>query len=238
MLWVKGVPVTVSVVQGYDATHSDISSLPRGQAAGYVTGMDGIMWTEEDWAAHPRAVRIDQSPVNTSLDETADVLDYENGAATISDIADWAKAAFANYHAAARPGQRSPAIYMSAGNVTAVANALTAAKITGVGLWIASWTGNQSAAIAQVASGSGPYPVIGVQYEDAGAYDVDIFSVPWLTTVSAVPSPHAKAQVPPGQWNDPFAWTWAQVSVLGTGEDGKNHMFSLNTASGTWIKAY
>jgi len=229
--------MTITTVRGFDATHADIASLPAGQAAGYITGSSEVEWTGEDWAAHIRAVRIDQSPANTSFDETADVLDYEGSAATISDVAPWAKAALANYNSAARPGQRSPAIYMSAVNVTAVVNALTAGKVTGIGLWIADWTNNQAAATAEVASGNGPYPVIAVQYQNAGLYDEDIFSVPWLTSVStAAPAPVVQAQVPPGQWSDPAAWTWAEVTVTGTGLDGKLHSFVLSVNAGTWVK--
>lgn len=228
--------MTVTTVQGFDAIHANIASLPKGQAAGYLTGSAEIQWTGEDWAAHVRAVRIDQSPVNTPADETADVLDYENSAATISDIAPWAKAALADYRSAARPGQRSPAIYMSRSSVTAVVNALAAGKVTGVGLWVADWTGNQAAATAEVASGNGPYPVIGVQYQNAGLYDENMFSVPWLTAVSSAVPVAVPAQVPPGQWKDPSAWTWAEVTVTGTGLDGKLHSFVLDTAAGTWVK--
>lgn len=230
--------IMVSTVQGFDATHDNIGSLPKGQAAGYVTGSGGIMWTAGDWAAHPNAVRIDQSPVLSGTDETADVLDYENGAATISDIAPWAKAALVNYHNAVRPGQRVPAVYCSRSNLTAVANALVAGKLTGVGLWVADWTGNEAIAAAQVASGSGPYPVIGVQYENAGDYDKNVFSVPWLTTVSVHPAaPAAHADEPPGQWNDPSAWSWLECVLIGKGLDGQLHVFSFDPANGTWVKS-
>lgn len=229
----------VSTVPGYDAIHANVGHLPNGQSAGYVTGSTDIMWTPEDWATHPRAVRIDQSATNTPLDETADVLDYERGAATISDVAPWAKAAQANYHNAVRPGQRFPAVYMSRSNVTAVVNALVAGKVTGVGLWVADWTGNEGAAAAEVAGGNGPYPVIAVQWKNGPQYDFDVFGVPWLTNVSAVkPPPPAKAQVPPGQWKDPAEWVWATASVVGTGMDGKSHSFTLDTSTGAWVKAF
>lgn len=176
----------MSIVLGYDVTHQFIDKAPKGQLAGYVTGSPDIMWTAADWAAHPGAVRIDQSPVNTALDESADVLDVEKGAATFADCAPWAKAALANFACAARQGQRRPAIYMSASNVTNVANALVAGGVTsGVGLWVADWNLTQAQAVQDVLTASGPFPVVAVQFTDSpGFYDVDVFSGAWLADQS------------------------------------------------------
>jgi len=168
----------------HDAIAANISSLPAGQAAGYCTGSGVVPWTAADWASHPGAVRIDQSPVNTALDEEADILDVENAAATPADVPGWVLAARDNYNRAVRPGQRAPAIYVNLSNVTAVANALVAAKLTGVGLWIANWNLNQPEAQAMLAVAGGPYPVIGVQFEDNGLYDTSVFSPAWLAAVS------------------------------------------------------
>lgn len=183
--------MTVPVILGYDAIHSNISSLPNAQAAGYVTGSGGVEWSAADWAAHPGAVRIDQSPVNTSSDETADVLDFESGAATTADLVPWCKAALASYKNKVRPGQRSPAVYCSASQVSTVVNALTAAKVSGIGLWVAHYGVGLAVAESAVAGGSGPYPIIGFQYDDTGgggAYDQDVFSIPWLNNVSQQPT--------------------------------------------------
>lgn len=224
----------IATIPGFDATHANISHLPPGQAAGYITGTPGIAWTSADWAAHPGAVRIDQSPVNTALDELADILDYENGAATLADLAPWRKAAHANYLSGARPGQRDPGIYCSRNNVTPVVNALIAGGVTACPLAVADYDFNfgEAAAAAEVAAASGPFPVIWRQYSDRGAgglYDLGVFSVPWLGAVSA-----ARPPVPPGQWNDPRAWTWAEVGLVGTGLDGRLHAFALD--GGQWVK--
>jgi hypothetical protein len=140
------------------------------------------------WAAHPGAIRIDQSPVNTALDETADVLDCEAGAATLADIAAWVLAARAAFTRGARPGQRHPAVYASRSNLTPVCNALAAAHVTGVGLWVADWTNDREAAVAELQASSGPYPVIGVQWQDAGRYDRDVFLGSWLSARSVKPA--------------------------------------------------
>jgi hypothetical protein len=173
----------VPVVLVYDAIAGNIGHLPKGQqAAGYTTGSGGIAWSAADWNAHPGAVRIDQD--TRAADHTADVLDVEGGAATPAEVPGWAKLVLESYHGGVRPGQRSPAVYANLSTVTTVVNALTAAKITGVGLWIAHWNDNEPADAAQVMAGSGPYPVIGVQYTDAGLYDISVFSRTWLDTVS------------------------------------------------------
>ena len=166
----------------YDATHSNIRHLPPGRAAGYVTGSLGVAWTAADFAAHHGAVHIDQSPILSGADKTADVLDVESGAATPGIAAPWVKAARAGLHHGTRPGQRHPAVYCSRSNVTPVVNALIAGGITsGVGLWIADWNNDQHQAAAEVAGAGGPFPVIGRQFRDAGFYDVSVFSVPWIT---------------------------------------------------------
>ncbi|HXJ26376.1 MAG TPA: hypothetical protein VNH17_11775, partial [Streptosporangiaceae bacterium] len=180
--------MTFGITLAYDVTGTYYSRVPPGQRCGYDTGSGGIAWTPDMWAANPGAVHIDQSPVNTALDEMSDVLDYERGAATLADIAPWAKAAQANFAGNARPGQRRPAVYMSASTVTDVVNALTAGGISsGVSLWIANWNLTEAESVAAVLAGSGPFPVIGIQFTDTGGggtYDLDIFSLTWLTTQS------------------------------------------------------
>ena len=234
--------MTVAVIDGADATGSNLASLPAGFAvlAGYSTGSDGVPWTAEQWAQHPGAIRIDQSPVNTALDETADILDVEAGAATLADIAPWALAAEAAWARGTRPGQRHPAVYASQSNLTAVCNALAGAHVTGVGLVVANWNDTKDAATAAVQASSGPYPVVGVQYADEGLYDLDVFLASWVNTVSPQPKPPMppapKAAVPPGQWNNPAAWQWAEVAVVGTGLDGKMHSFAYSAAGNVWAK--
>lgn len=220
--------MTIATQIVFDATGSNVSHLPPGTAAGYTTGSGGIPWSAAEWAAHPGAVRIDQDAA--ASDPTADVLDVEAGAATVAECPGWAKRALADYHGARRAGQRSPAIYVSRSSVTNVVNALIAGGVTsGVGLWVADWNNNQAAATAEVAGASGPFPIVGRQFRNAGAYDVSVFSVPWLTTVSA-----GKPDAPPGQWTDPKAWTWKSAILVGVGLDDKSHSFRFDPAIGDW----
>lgn len=176
----------MSFTFAFDVTARFYSQVPQGfQLAGYDTGSEGIAWTPAMWAAHPGAVHIDQD-VRAS-DGTADVLDCEEGAVPVGSalIASWARTAQENWAAAKRPGQRRPAIYCSASNVTANVNALVKGGILhGVGLWVASWGIGTAAALAELAEASGPYPVIGMQFADDGDYDADVFSSAWLEDVS------------------------------------------------------
>lgn len=215
------------VVTVYDASHANTGHLPAGLAAGYTTGSPDIRWTAGDWADHPGAVRICQDPA--ASDVTADVLDVESGAAPAAAAGPWARSALASWRAGRRPGQRSPAVYASADSLTPVANSLVAAGLTGIGLWVAHWGLEESEAAALVGGASGPFPVIGVQYAHLPGYDVSVFSAEWLAAVSPAPVP-----APPGQWQDPSAWTWREAFACGTGLDGRFHLFRLS--GGTWLK--
>jgi hypothetical protein len=192
----------IATQPGYDATGVNLSHVPAdGRVkALYITGSGGVPASAAQLANNPHCVRIDQSPVNTVIDETADILDYENGAAGAAQLAPWVRAALANFHSAKRPGQRSPAIYMSRAKVSEVVNALIAGGVTsGVGLWIADWDFNAPGAAKEVSEGSGPFPVIARQYSDKGGgglYDLDVWSSPWLANVSKAPA-SAPVTVPP-----------------------------------------
>lgn len=173
----------MAVIVGHDAIHANISHLPPGQAAGYTTGSADIRWTSADWHNHPGAVRICQDAA--ASDHTADVLDVERGAATNGGAAGWFKAAEKSYLAADRPGQRSPAIYTSASNVTPLVNALLAGGVrTGAALWVANWDLTSAQAVADVENAAGPFPVAGVQFASGRFYDSDVFSGTWLARVS------------------------------------------------------
>lgn len=176
----------MSIVPAFDATHANISHLPANQqAGGYVTGSPDIKWTDADWKAHPNAIRIDQSPVLSIWDATADVDDYERGAVTLNELAPRAKERKDAFTKVSRIGQRMPAVYMSASNVTAVVNALVNGGVTnGVGLWVANWNLSESQAIAEVAAAAGPFPIIGIQYSNGQFFDFDVFSSSWLNTQS------------------------------------------------------
>ena len=196
----------VTPVLVFDATHDNIGALPKGaQVAGYTTGTGThIRWTDADFAAHPGAVRIDQDPA--ASDPTADVLDIEAGAATPASAPGWVKRALASRTSQARPGQRSPAVYMSQSGVTEVVNALVAGGISsGVGLWIANFSLTQAQATQMVLSASGPFPVIAVQFRNTPAFDVSVFSSDWLATGGQHPVP---------------AWETAMMKALPTLQQG------------------
>jgi hypothetical protein len=173
----------MSITAGHDCTHDNIGRTPKGQRAGYTTGSTGIRWTNADWDANPGAVRIDQD--FAASDPSADVLDVENGAATFADCAPWAKKALADFANAVRPGQRRPAIYCSASNVTNVVNALIAGGVkSGVSLWVAAWSLGEQSAMREIASAGGPFPIIGVQYASNQFFDSDVWDGGWLADVS------------------------------------------------------
>jgi hypothetical protein len=180
--------VSIATVPGYDAAHANVGFLPAGQAMGYATGSPWVCWTGADWKARPGALRVDQDP--DARDPTADVLDVESGAATPADAPGWHRRATADFESAARPGQRRPAGYASLDSITSLVNAFIAGGVTSAGLIIADYSLTEAEAVALVANASGPFPVVGAQWRDAGAYDCDVFSVPWLEAVSGKPSPH------------------------------------------------
>lgn len=180
----------MSIQIAYDCIRANIGRAPAGLLAGYTTGSSDIRWTAADWKAHPDAVRIDQDPA--ASDDTADVLDVEAGAATLADVPGWSRRALASYRSGKRPGQRSPLIYMSQVNVTPVANVLTGAGLAdgSVGLFIANWNLSQAQAVAEVLAAGGPFPVHGLQFRNAGYFDIDVFSSAWLNARSG-PAPAA-----------------------------------------------
>jgi len=176
----------MTTITGFDVTAINYALRPAsGQIALYVTGSPEIVATDAMLAANPGVVRIDQSPVITAIDTTADVFDVESGAITIAELGDVIKAAWNNFNHAARPGQRKPMVYMSADDVTPVCNALVAAGTT-ASLWVAHFGVSLADAIATVTTASGPFPVDGFQYQNEPAFDLDVFSESWLNTVSKV----------------------------------------------------
>lgn len=186
----------MSFTFAFDAIAADYGNLPAGyQVAGYDTGGPGYAWTDEMWAEHPGAVHIDQDPA--AGNSVSDVLDCESGAVPVGTpkIPAWVKSAQASWGEAKRPGQRRPALYCSASNVTANVNALVSGGVSsGAGLWIASWGIGTANAVAELASAAGPFPVIGIQFAGGSTIDTDVFSTAWLDDVSGKPQP------PSGDW--------------------------------------
>ena len=186
-----------SLVVVHDAIHANISHLPPGPSAGYTTGSPDIKWTPSDWTNHPTAIRICQD--FGASDTTADVLDVESGAATNIEAATWYHAAAVNWAHAKRPGQRHPAIYTSAANVTSLVNTLIANGVhQGPFLWVANWNLSDPQASADVAAAAGPFPIIGVQFSSGAFYDTSVFATAWRNAVSVLPTPPAPAAAPGG----------------------------------------
>lgn len=176
----------MTLVWGWDATHSNLGGVPGGQGAGYTTGTPDIKWTPEDWASHPGAVRIDQDAADS--DPSADVLDVETGAATPASVPDWTDRAYADYHSGVRPGQRFPAVYASLDNVPAVAAELAARPpVSKPVLIVAHWGITMDEAAKLIGTQISGLTVVGVQFANRGAFDSDVFDAAWLAAVSDGP---------------------------------------------------
>jgi len=180
----------------WDCMGSKLSSLtipPGVLMAGYITGSGEVPWTDQQFAQHPHAIRIDQSPIDTPFDETADMIDVEPQAGTIADVPGWVHGAWTSYRTARRPGQRTPTVYVEQSEETPVANTLNASGITsGVNLFLTEPM-PEHAAIQILTNAGGPFPIVGVQYEFNGDYDVSLVSTGWLNNVSAAaPNPVPK----------------------------------------------
>lgn len=183
-----------------DATHQNISHLPPGMGAGYSTGSVDVKWTNADWASRPNAIRYCQ---DSGSDVTADLIDVERFAATVANAVSWLPKAQAAYRAVKRPGQRWPGVYISYSRLTELANGLAAAlpKLTYVPLVLARWDNNEAADAATILARSGPFPIVGFQYANAGLYDQEVISSDWLNEVAHIAIPRfAISKLPPGRW--------------------------------------
>lgn len=166
--------------------------------AGYDTGSGGIAWTPDQYAKYPDAIHIDQAAVNTTINELSDVLDFERGAATLSDLVPWYRAALTNYAQAKRPGQRWPCIYCSYDNRSQVVNEFIAAGVTsGPRLWLADYSLTIKDMLDILNQPAGPFPVVGVQAVNTTLWDQSLFDWAWFTTRSAVKVPPVYGTV---QW--------------------------------------
>lgn len=193
--------MTIPFTLVYDCTGSNLGTfnVPAGDLmAGYDTGSSGIEWSDAQFAAHPNSVHIDQSPINNIHDEASDVLDYENSAATLADIAPWTILAWSNFRAGTRPGQRTPSVYESYNDRFAVTGALKDAGITsGVGLWLADFSLSQSQAIALLGTIIDGFTVIGVQFHNQPEFDISVVSNAWLSEVSVSTPPEINPGIQP-----------------------------------------
>lgn len=233
--------MTIATDTIYDATGVNAAQLPAGAAAvgAYTTGSAGVPWTAAQLAAHPGAVLIDQTPAPGAWDGLADVQDQETGAVTVAEVPGRARASLAAFHSGARPGQRQPAIYVGARhNATPVVNALEAAGIAG-GICLAVAMPGASAAEAQAVideTAGTPWPIVWAQYAFGTAYDTGLVSRAWLANVSRKPAGTGpgKPPAPPGPWDDPAAYPWAQVAVFATRTDGGLRVLALQ--GGKWVR--
>lgn len=186
-----------TVIDCTGANLADVNPPASALMAGYVTGSAGVPWNDAQWAAHPGAIRIDQSPIDTPADETADMIDVEPLAASVADVPIWVHGAWTSYRAGRRPGQRTPTVYVEQSELTPVANALNAAGITsGVNLFLTEPM-PEHAAMDILNNTGGPFPFVGVQYAFQALFDVSLVSTAWLDNVSKPPpasAPHAGTQ--------------------------------------------
>jgi len=216
-----------------DATHLNINSIPAGMlAALYTTGSADIKATPADFQRHPDAIHICQ---DFGSDDTADILDVEDFAATPNDAALWVPRARHSFITNKRPGQRWPGIYASLSRITAVANAMVNANLGNVPLWIANWGMLQAAAIDQIVRGMQPFPPIAFQIRNDVTTDFSVFSTEWLNKRSGA-IVAIKPTIPPGPWNDAHAWDWKDATLTGIGLDGRLHTFVYNPGTGLWTK--
>lgn len=168
----------MSITFVLDATHQNVGVIPAGTlAALYTTGSPDIKATQQDFANHPNAIHIVQ---DHGSDVTADIIDMENGAATVLDVINWLPKARGAFNNATRIGQRWPGVYLSRSRVTEQANAFVNARLTNVPLWIAQWGDPETMAIAELVNANGPWPVVGLQIRNQGADDFSVFSSDWL----------------------------------------------------------
>lgn len=184
--------MSVETIIGYDAEGKNEPVLPLDtQAAGYDTqegSAAGIEWTPAQFARHTvpyPAVHIDQDPA--ASDYTWDVCDMEAGAFTPQDLPGHITRARQAFTDGIRPGQRWPGVYCSLDSVTDAVTELHNAGLSDVPFHVADFSISEQEAVARVQNGSGPYPVVAYQFSDtafSGKADTDVWSVPWLTTVS------------------------------------------------------
>lgn len=203
---------TMDLTTVYDCTGANLGKFPVPPGvllALYLTGSDGVPASPAQRAAHPNAVLIDQSPVNTPASTLADLIDVEPRAGTVQDVPGWVKSARINFRDGIRPGQRWPAVYVEESELTPVANALVAAGITsGVNLFLTKPMPLTTATHLLNTTG-GPFPFVGIQYEFHDLYDISVVSTAWLNDVSGKPPvtpPVTRYTVQVEHYQDGFGW--------------------------------
>jgi hypothetical protein len=175
--------MTLATITGYDVTSENYNHRPAtGQPAFYVTGTVDVIATPAMRSAYPAAILINQSSSDQNV--IADVYDVETGALTPAQVPSLIQSA--RTARLSGNGRRNPAVYVNESNLTTVVNELVTAKLTNVPLWLANYTFTLAEAVSLLQASSGPYPIIGYQYEDAGTYDADVWLESWVDSVSTV----------------------------------------------------
>lgn len=214
--------MTIPTILAQDATGGNSNQIPVGtQAVGYTTGPN-VAWTTAEFAAHVTpypAIRIDQDP--NATDYTADILDVEAQAATVPEIVNWITKARANYAAHVRPEQRWPGIYCQVSNLNSAVAALESAGLTNVPFWLTEPGTALSTATTAVATATGSYPLIGVQYEFGTVVDYDVFSETWVKTMTGV-----KPVDPPAVQTGTITTTTGATAKVYTADGGQTWYYA------------
>lgn len=137
----------------YDAvTPSNIPSNAQ-MVAGYVNGR--YAWKDSDWTRFPNAIHVTIAghPDNT----TSEVLDYENGDFSDSDVVSGVTVR--------RSNGVDPTVYCSEGIWAHVRDLFTNAGVAQPHYWVAAYPG---------AGASIPAGAVAHQYTDAGPYDISV----------------------------------------------------------------
>lgn len=213
----------MNIVTVYDAIGANVSRLPRNsQVAGYDTGSGDVPWTAAQFALFRNPIHIDQWPILSADKTTADMADFESGAMTLADVVKWIPDARAAFNAKKRATQRWPGVYCSKSNVTPLCNSLKAANLTDVPLWVADYSISAGDAEAAVKSGSGPWPIVGYQFQNTMAYDISVFSSDWLNRMAGTPAVQTTADTP---------YTNIPLTPVGLYTDGAGDLFLVGIRS-------
>lgn len=155
----------MSVLTAVDTIHTYVANIPSDdrdiqQVNGYITQMTAdsdIAWSDADWQRFPQYIkkRIAQLPVDDPM--SADIIDSENGAATIPATVAWIKAKHARKQIAV--------VYVSADHVKQLYQAVAAAgELDQTYLWLADWNLDEVQAAALLDTRYEGIPVLMVQW--------------------------------------------------------------------------
>lgn len=150
--------MTISVVTQADCIHVSVPNLPTslGAVAGYDSGSPEIQWVTSDWNRFPKSGHLHINQGFNVGPLIGDILDIESGAWTIPSAVTALQAR--------KAAGKELAAYIAVGNLTALANALSAANLAPVNLWLANWNLSESQAAALVIHQFGPFPIKAVQW--------------------------------------------------------------------------